>query len=49
MLLLKSRCGMVTRHSAKELLSRTGDARLEHLMQFFYDEVVCVTPEHSRT
>jgi uncharacterized protein YigA (DUF484 family) len=47
MLLLRARRGMVTRHSAEALLSRTGDARLKHLLQFFYDEVVCVTPTRS--
>jgi ribonucleoside-diphosphate reductase alpha chain len=44
MLLLRARRGMVTRHSAEALLSRTDDARLKHLLQFFYDEVVVSRP-----
>ncbi len=39
MLLALSRHGMVSRRSALELHRRTGDARLSHLLGFFYDRV----------
>ncbi len=39
MLLALSRIGSVSRRSAEELLARTGDAELRHLLGFFYDEV----------
>ena len=39
MLLALSRHGLASRRSAVELLRRTGDARLSHLLGFFYDRV----------
>jgi ribonucleoside-diphosphate reductase alpha chain len=39
MLLSLSRIGLVSRRSAEELFERTGDARLGHLLSFFYDRV----------
>ncbi|HKX74725.1 MAG TPA: LAGLIDADG family homing endonuclease [Acidimicrobiia bacterium] len=39
MLLSMSRIGLVSRRSAEELLERTGDPRLAHLLGFFYDQV----------
>ena len=39
MLMALSRHGLVSRRSAVELLSRTGDPRLSHLLGFFYDRV----------
>ncbi len=39
MLMSLARIGLVSRRSAEELLQRTGDAALEHLLGFFYDRV----------
>ena len=39
MLLALSRTGLVSRRSADELLERTGDGALAHLLGFFYDQV----------
>ncbi len=39
MLMALSRTGMVSRRSAQELLDRTGDTELGHLLGFFYDRV----------